>query len=98
MRQCAVCYTQADDHVRICPTCGADLGMDSVLARALQAILQNPRATMVYIAAPEEACPACRAAQGTYEKDAAPILPIEGCSCPHGCMLRYEPYMFEVGP
>jgi rubrerythrin len=98
MRQCALCHTQTEDHVTMCPKCGADLNIDSVHAHTLRSILESPRASRVYIAAPEEACPVCRAVQGTYEKDAVPSLPVEGCSCPNGCMLRYEPFMFEVGP
>lgn len=98
MRQCAICHTQTEDHVTMCPVCDADLSVDSVRAHALRAIRENPRASMVYVVAPEDACPACRAVQGTYEKDACPILPVEGCSCQNGCMLRYEPFMFEVGP
>lgn len=98
MRECALCHTQTEDQVTTCPGCGADLETDSVRAHALRVIVGNPRASMVYIVAPEDACPTCRAVQGTYEKDSVPKLPVEGCSCPHGCLLQYEPFVFEVGP
>ena len=100
MRECALCHTKAADHVLVCPQCGADLKIDSVRAHALRAIMESPRATHVYVVAPDHACPTCRQAQGTYAKDLAliPELPIEGCSCPNGCMCRYEPLVVEVGP
>lgn len=100
MRECAMCYTKTDDHVLICPSCGADLNVESVSAQALKSIMRNARAQAVYIVAPAHACPACRRAQGTYDKKsgALPQLPIEGCSCPDGCTCRYEPLVIEVGP
>ncbi len=100
MRECAVCHTQSEDHVLICPTCGADLRVDSVSARALERIKASPRASHVYVVAPVGACPVCRKGQGTWPKDsqAIPQLPHEGCSCVHGCRCHYEPLLVEVGP
>ncbi len=100
MRECAICHTQAEDHVVTCPKCGADLRVDSVLARALQAIKASPRSSHVFIVAPAHACPVCRDGQGTFPKDsqAVPELPHVGCSCPNGCTCRYEPLVIEVGP
>lgn len=100
MRECAVCHTQTEDHTLICPGCGADLRVDSVRARALQAIRDSPRASHVYVVAPAGACPVCREHQGTWLKhsDEVPELPHEGCSCVHGCVCRYEPLLIEVGP
>lgn len=100
MRECANCHSHYEDHITVCAKCGADLTVDSVTARALRAILESPRATGVYVVAPPEACPACRRAQGTYDKLSGriPVLPIEGCSCPNGCICRYEPLVVEVGP
>lgn len=100
MRQCALCYTKTDDHITVCPSCGADLTTDSVRAHALKSILESPRANAVFIAAPAHACPACRAVQGTYLKDSdsIPELPVEGCSCVNGCACQYEPLVVEVGP
>lgn len=101
MRECAVCHTKSPDQAVTCPSCGADLRVESVTARALREILSNPRATGIYIVAPDHACPACRRAQGTFGKtdlQHIPELPIQGCSCPEGCTCRYEPLVVEVGP
>ncbi len=100
MRECANCYTKADDHIRLCPNCGADLQIDSVTARSLKSIMRNPRAQAVYVVAADHACPVCRRAQGTYDKKSGtvPQLPIEGCSGADGCTCRYEPLVIEVGP
>ncbi|MGF1506704.1 MAG: hypothetical protein ACFB51_16465 [Anaerolineae bacterium] len=60
----------------------------------LKAIIESPRTIGVYIVTPNDACPLCRWAQGTYYKDnpeQIPVLPLEGCSRPGGCISRYEP-------
>jgi len=100
MRECAICHTKSEDHTVVCPGCGADLKIDSVTARTLREIMESPRAAAVYVVAPSHACPACRRSQGTFYKtsDRIPELPVEGCSCPHGCTCRYEPLVVEVGP
>ena len=69
--------------------------------KELKAIMASPRAIGVYIVTPNDACPLCRWAQGTYYKDQEeeiPELPFEGCSRPGGCTSRYEPLVTEVGP
>lgn len=100
MRECAVCHSRTEAHVVICPQCGADLNVDSVRARALKQIRQSPRSKYVYIAAPAGACPVCQRGQGSWPKNSelVPQLPHEGCSCPQGCVCRYEPMLVEVGP
>lgn len=100
MRECANCHTITEDHVLVCPQCQSDLVIDSVSARALGDLMASPRVSAIYIAAPSYACPVCRDTQGTYYKNSGqiPVLPHEGCSCPHGCVCHYEPLMFEVGP
>ena len=100
MRECAVCNTKTDDHILVCPACGADLTAESVRAKALASILESPRSSHVFVVAPDHACPVCRDSQGTYPKDSnqLPSLPHEGCSCPNGCQCRYEPLVVEVGP
>lgn len=100
MRECAICSTSTDDNVTTCPNCGADLTVDSVRAHALRSIRESPRASHVYVVAPAHACPVCRARQGSFPKfsEDLPELPHEGCSCPSGCMCRYEPLVVEVGP
>lgn len=100
MRECVMCHTQSEDTTLTCPQCGADLSVDSVTARALQQLRASPRVSHVYVVAPTYACPVCRDFQGTFPKDSplVPVLPHEGCSCPRGCVCRYEPLVVEVGP
>ncbi len=100
MRECAICHTTTEDHVVVCPNCGADLQVDSVTARALKTIRESPRASHVFVVARDHACPVCRQQQGTFPKhsEQVPVLPHEGCSCPSGCLCRYEPLVVEVGP
>jgi len=45
-----------------------------------------------------DCCPACRAAEGAYEFDQAPELPLEGCSHPDGCRCFYAPVLDMFGP
>jgi hypothetical protein len=98
MRQCAVCLTETEDHITLCPNCGADLAVDSVRARALEQIRHSPRASMVHVMVGDDCCPACRQVEGTYDKDNVPELPVPGCSGEHGCRCQYEPFVIEVGP
>jgi hypothetical protein len=46
----------------------------------------------------DDACPACRAAEGSYSKADAPALPIPGCSHPYGCRCFYEPFLTDIHP
>jgi len=66
----------------------------------LKQIMESPRASHVYIVAPDKTCPMARQIQGTYPKDSPdiPELPHSGCSNPGGCVCRYEPFVREVGP
>jgi hypothetical protein len=100
MRECAVCHAQSEDTEATCSQCGANLDVDSATARALRQIKASPRASHVYVVAPTYACPVCRDFQGTFPKNSplVPDLPHEGCSCPRGCVCRYEPLVIEVGP
>jgi hypothetical protein len=100
MQECAVCHTRSEDSIEICSNCSSNLLMDSITARALKTILGNPRASAVFIVAPDHACIACRHIQGTYYKESGsiPQLPVAGCSCPGGCSCRYEPLVAEPGP
>jgi hypothetical protein len=65
---------------------------------ALKRILANSRVIGVRLAVPENACPACRAVEGTYPKDLVPALPVEGCSEPNGCRGFYQPVLDEIYP
>ncbi len=58
----------------------------------------NDRIALIRIAVPDDACPVCQSLQGAYPKEATPILPPEGCSCPHGSRAHYEPVLTEIYP
>jgi len=98
MQTCSKCNTQAADHIPSCPTCGADLSEYSTVAVALRRFRANTRVKNLRLVVAEEACPTCKAHAGTYEKEQAPTLPLEGCSCPHGCTAFYEPMLDEIYP
>lgn len=95
---CSRCNTSAPDTARVCPACAADLTTESVTAVALKKLQDNPRVYAIHIATSEEACPACKAVQGTYAKDKVPALPVEGCSHPDGCRCFYQPMLEEIYP
>jgi hypothetical protein len=59
---------------------------------------ENPRVGTVRISVYGDACPACMQAQGSYPKDKAPRLPIEGCSHENGCRCFYGPALTEIYP
>jgi hypothetical protein len=81
-----------------CVNCGADLGEFSSKAVALKRLRDNPRVKTVRLIVTPDACPACQEAAGAYPKEAAPALPIEGCSHGLGCRCFYEPYLEEIYP
>jgi hypothetical protein len=95
---CSKCQTQSADATMVCPGCGADLRQFSVAAAALKKFQANPRVQSVRLVVPGDACPACLALEGTYSKDQAPALPVEGCSEPNGCRCFYEPMLTEIYP
>jgi len=66
--------------------------------RSLQQLRSNPRVRDIRVIVQAEACPACQSVAGTYSKDSAPALPVEGCSCINGCMCHYEPMLTEIYP
>lgn len=98
MQTCSICNTQSDDGATICPNCGADLQEFSEQAAALRKFHENPRVTAINLSVHEDACPACQELQGTYPKDRAPKLPVEGCSHEHGCRCFYQPLLAEIFP
>lgn len=98
MQTCGVCNTQSDDEVRICPKCNSDLTRESLTARALARMRQNPRVSKVYLTVYDDCCPTCRQNYGAYPKDSVPTLPIEGCSHPLGCRCFYVPALTEIYP
>jgi hypothetical protein len=69
------------------------------LASALERLRKNDRVSLIRVSVSAEACPVCHALQGAYPKDAVPVLPPEGCSCPHGrTRAYYEPVLVEIYP
>ena len=67
-------------------------------ALALARLRANPRVSQVRLIVAVDACPACRAREGAYPKDAVPELPCLDCSHPLGCRCFYEPALTEIYP
>jgi RNA polymerase subunit RPABC4/transcription elongation factor Spt4 len=98
MQTCSRCNTLVHDSTMHCPTCNAEMKEFSNTAIALKTFQQNTRVNAVMVVTSEEACPACMAIQGTYTKDEAPALPVEGCSHPQGCRCFYQPLLESIYP
>jgi hypothetical protein len=65
---------------------------------ALQKFQENPRVKNVRLIVSADCCQTCSELEGTYEKNNAPSLPIEGCSHPNGCRCFYEPMLNIIYP
>ncbi len=65
---------------------------------ALAFMRRDPAVIAVRVIVAEDACPACRAYEGTYPPDQAPELPVEDCSNPNGCRCFYEPVLDDIYP
>lgn len=98
MQTCSICHGQSTDSDPICAHCGADLEQFSTTSVALARYRENPRVERIRLIVPHNACAACRTAEGTYEKNDVPALPVRGCSCEHGCSCNYEPMLNEIYP
>ena len=98
MQICSKCLTQLVDDVEVCTGCGADMREWSNTAVSLKKMQENNRITYVRVAVNHDCCPACRDAEGAYAKDAAPRLPIAGCSYSLGCRCFYQPVLDEIFP
>jgi len=98
VQTCSKCHALSPDSAKVCQSCQADLREFSTTAMALKRIRANSRASAIHLAVPLNACPACRAVEGTYPKDQVPALPVEGCSEPNGCQGFYEPLLDEIYP
>ena len=66
-------------------------------AEILQRLRENPRVSQVRISAPKD-CNVGQNAQGVYEKELTPVLPVKGCSRPGGCICNYEPVLNDIFP
>lgn len=98
MRNCTVCRGQSPDTANVCVVCGADLTVHSATAVALRQLLANERVSRVRLIVADDACPACRSAEGEFTKDRVPSLPVRGCSHAHGCRCFYQPALVEIYP
>ena len=98
MRNCTVCRAQSPDTADTCIQCGADLAVHSATAVALRQLQANARVSRVRLIVADDACPACRGADGEFTKDRVPGLPIAGCSHAQGCRCFYQPALVEIYP
>jgi hypothetical protein len=98
VQTCSKCNKQSHDTATHCGSCKSDLSEYSATAVALKKFKENPRVNNIRLVVGSECCPVCAAQEGTYEKDTAPILPIEGCSHPQGCRCFYEPMLNVIYP
>ena len=98
MQICTKCDAQSPDNARNCVQCGEDLTEYSAQAVALKNMRANVRIKNVILAVSVDACPACKAKQGSYSKDEAPTLPTEGCSHALGCRCYCEPVLEDLYP
>lgn len=98
MRTCTICRAQSPDTAEKCVKCGADLTVHSATAVALRQLRANERVSRVRLIVADDACPACRAAEGEFSKDRVAALPVPGCSHAHGCRCFYEPALVDIYP
>ena len=98
MQICSKCQAQSPDTVDECVNCKADLTEWSETAVSLKRLRDNPRVSYVRIAVAHDCCPACRQAEGAYDKNAIPRLPVEGCSHGLGCRCYYQPVLEYIYP
>lgn len=98
MQTCHQCNAQSPDSASNCVNCDADLSEYSATAVARKEFIENSRVSLVRVLVSENSCPACQALEGTYEKDAVPSLPVQGCSHETGCRCFYQPYLTTIYP
>lgn len=67
-------------------------------SEALKRLQANPRVRDIRLVVSADCCPVCAAHEGTYTKEDAPNLPVEGCSHPNGCRCFYEPMLNIIYP
>ena len=96
MQTCAQCNAQSPNIQTYCIACNADLRLYATSAIALKNFQENVRVRNIRLVVPDKACPVCAAYEGTYEKNEAPALPLEGCSSE--CQCFYEPLLLELYP
>jgi hypothetical protein len=57
----------------------------------------NSRVDLIRVASPDD-CSTAQSVQGVYYKADVPMLPVEGCSRPNGCICSYEPVLNDIYP
>lgn len=65
---------------------------------ALKKFQENERVQNVRLIVSDDCCPVCASQEGTYNKNEAPLLPVEGCSHSNGCRCFYEPMLTVIYP
>ncbi len=98
MRTCTLCKAKSPDTAVKCTQCESELATHSATAVALKDFRDNLRVSKIRVIVAGDACPACRDIEREYQKEAAPDLPVPGCSHPLGCRCFYEPRLVEVFP
>ena len=98
MQTCSICNALSPDSAAVCSNCNADLKENSETAIVLKRFRANQRVKNVRLVVSYDCCPACRHAEGTYQKDEVPTLPVPGCSHSLGCRCFYEPMLNDIYP
>lgn len=98
MQTCSKCHNSSPDTASLCTVCQAELSQFSTTSVALKRFQANARVKNVRLVVSTNCCPACREIEGTYEKNEAPYLPVEGCSHARGCRCFYEPMLNDIYP
>jgi hypothetical protein len=98
VQTCSICNASSPDQAAQCTNCQADLKEYSLSAVTLKRFQQNPRVTAVRVSVANDACSYCYERLGTYDKNAVPSLPHQGCSHENGCRCFYEPVLAEIFP
>ncbi|MDA1330281.1 MAG: hypothetical protein DWG76_06025 [Chloroflexi bacterium] len=57
----------------------------------------NSRVDLVRVGGPQD-CGTAQTVQGVYSKTDVPVLPVNGCSRPGGCICAYEPVLNDIYP
>jgi len=95
---CSKCNSLSPDSATHCVNCQADLSEFSNTSVALKRLQTNKRVKNIRLVVAHDCCPACHEIEGTYDKQQAPKLPVEGCSHGLGCRCFYEPMLDEIYP
>jgi hypothetical protein len=95
---CSSCSTSSPDNASHCVRCNADLSELSTTSVARKFFQENPRVKYVRLVVAHDCCPACREAEGAYDKEKVPTLPVEGCCGMNGCRCFYQPFLEELYP